>query len=185
VTERKVKKPLKDIELKLTAELMKNCRRSDRQLAKALGISQPTVGRLLSRMEKSGLIREYVAVPDFCKLGYKIMALTFVKTKSGFKPEVIEKARKIAAEMLEEGPSEITMLERGLGLNHDGVVISYHVDYSSYKELLEWIRQFDFIDLENLSSFLIDLEDKIHYRSLTYATIANHVMTLQKTEGKP
>jgi DNA-binding Lrp family transcriptional regulator len=35
---------MKDIELRLISELMKNSRRSDRELAKAIGISQPTIG---------------------------------------------------------------------------------------------------------------------------------------------
>ena len=36
---------LKDVELKLFSELMKNSRRSDRELAKVIGVSQPTVTR--------------------------------------------------------------------------------------------------------------------------------------------
>jgi DNA-binding Lrp family transcriptional regulator len=47
---------LKDIELRLISELVKNSRRSDRELAKVLGISQPTVSRARMRLEKQGLI---------------------------------------------------------------------------------------------------------------------------------
>jgi DNA-binding Lrp family transcriptional regulator len=36
---------MKDIELKLISELMLDSRRSDRELAKVLGVSQPTVSR--------------------------------------------------------------------------------------------------------------------------------------------
>jgi DNA-binding Lrp family transcriptional regulator len=43
---------------------MKNSRRSDRQLAKALGVSQPTVSRTLERLEKQGMIREYTVIPN-------------------------------------------------------------------------------------------------------------------------
>lgn len=53
---------MKDIELRLISELVKNSRRSDRELAKALGISQPTVSRIRVRLEKQGLI-DYSAVP--------------------------------------------------------------------------------------------------------------------------
>jgi DNA-binding Lrp family transcriptional regulator len=49
---------MKDVELKLVSELMKNSRRSDRELAKAVGVSQPTVSRLVKRLEKDGLIKE-------------------------------------------------------------------------------------------------------------------------------
>ena len=36
---------IKEIELKVLSELMKNSSRSDRELAKAIGSSQPTVSR--------------------------------------------------------------------------------------------------------------------------------------------
>ena len=45
-------KELKPIDYKLLFELMKNSHRSDRQLAKALGVSQPTVTRRRAMLEK-------------------------------------------------------------------------------------------------------------------------------------
>ena len=45
---------MKDVELKLISELMKNSRRSDRELAKTIGVSQPTVSRLIRKLEKNG-----------------------------------------------------------------------------------------------------------------------------------
>jgi DNA-binding Lrp family transcriptional regulator len=48
---------------------MKNSRKSDRQLARAIGTSQPTVTRIRSRLEKEGYIKEYTMIPDFGKLG--------------------------------------------------------------------------------------------------------------------
>ena len=56
---------MKEVELKLISELMKNSRRSDREVAKAIGISQPTVSRTISRLEKEGVIKEYTIIPDF------------------------------------------------------------------------------------------------------------------------
>ena len=43
---------MKDFELKLISELMKNSRRSDRELAKILQVSQPTVTRVRTKLEK-------------------------------------------------------------------------------------------------------------------------------------
>jgi DNA-binding Lrp family transcriptional regulator len=43
---------VKDVELKLVSELMKNSRRSDREMARVLGLSQPTVGRMIKKLEK-------------------------------------------------------------------------------------------------------------------------------------
>lgn len=43
---------MKKVELKLLSELMKNARRSDRDLAKVSGTSQPIVTRARNRLEK-------------------------------------------------------------------------------------------------------------------------------------
>ena len=72
---------MKDIERRLLSELMKNCRRSDRELAKVLGVSQPTVTRAIHRLQEEGYIKEYTVIPDFSKLGYELMGFTFVKMK--------------------------------------------------------------------------------------------------------
>ena len=41
---------IRDVEWKLISELIKNSRKSDRALAKAIGASQPTVSRLRSKL---------------------------------------------------------------------------------------------------------------------------------------
>ena len=109
---------MKHIELQLISELMKNSRRSDRELAKALGVSQPTVSRLIKKLEKDGFIKEYTIVPDFHKLGYELLALTFVELKKGLDQEGIEKARKTTREDLKKAPLEIVLFERGMGEGH-------------------------------------------------------------------
>jgi DNA-binding Lrp family transcriptional regulator len=171
---------LKDVEYRLVAELMKNGRRSDRELAKVLDISQPTVSRAIRKLEEQGIIKEYTMIPDFNKLGYKILALTFVKVKKAFSQEQIEKAREIVRKSLKTGPFEVAMLERGLGLDSDGVFISYHEDYSSHVKFIEWLRQFDFLELKEIQSFLINLEDKVRYRPLTFSTLASHVLQMKE-----
>jgi DNA-binding Lrp family transcriptional regulator len=45
-------KPLKAVELRLISELMKNSQRSDRELAKAIGVSQPTISRVKKSWKK-------------------------------------------------------------------------------------------------------------------------------------
>ena len=67
--------------MKLLAELMKNSKTSDRELATKLGVSQPTVSRIRAKLEREGYIKEYTLVPDFHKLGFEIMAVTLVKLK--------------------------------------------------------------------------------------------------------
>jgi DNA-binding Lrp family transcriptional regulator len=161
---------------------MKDSHVSDRKLAKRLGTSQPTVSRLRSRLEEEGYIREYTIIPDFNKLGYKIMALTFVQLKATITNKVVEEARKVAAESLKTGPYEIVMLERGIGCASHGVVISYHRNYTSYKKLRKWLEQFAFLDIDRIDSFLIDLNDKVRYRPLTFKALAQDLLTPEKEE---
>ncbi|MGB9134203.1 MAG: winged helix-turn-helix transcriptional regulator [Candidatus Bathyarchaeia archaeon] len=173
---------MKKTEVKLISELILNSRRSDRELAKAVGVSQPTVGRMIKKLEKEGYIREYTIVPDFQRLGYHLMALIFVKLKQGLTAEKIEETRRIAQESLKTGPFEVVMLERGIGLGYDGVFISFHKDYASYLALKDWFKRFTFLELTKLESFLINLDDKVRYRPLTFAALAKHVLLMAGQE---
>jgi DNA-binding Lrp family transcriptional regulator len=167
-------KPMKDVELRLVSELMKNSRRSDRELAKAIGVSQPTVSRTVKRLEKEGYIQEYTMIPNFAKLGYKILALTFVKLKQPLNEQEIDRARKIAKDAIKTGPFEVVMLEKGIGLDSDGVFISYHLDYDAHVKFMDWLRQFEFLKIDEIRSFLVNLEDEVRYRPLTFSLLSQH-----------
>jgi Lrp/AsnC family leucine-responsive transcriptional regulator len=62
---------LREIELRVLSELIKNSRISDRELGKKLRMSQPTVSRIRNKLENEGYIKEYTLIPDFQKLGYE------------------------------------------------------------------------------------------------------------------
>jgi DNA-binding Lrp family transcriptional regulator len=172
---------VKEIEFRLVAELLKDSHRSDRELAKALGVSQPTISRLTERLRKTGVIREYTIIPDFKKLGFHICALTFADFVT---PSDLEAMRRLIAEYgkrLSEIPQAV-MIERGLGENANGVVVSFHRDYSDYTNFQKWMKQFVSQSKYVLHSFLIDLDDQIHYRYLTFSTLAKHLLKMQKQE---
>src|SRR3989304_9887091 len=63
--------------LVLLQELVKNSKRSDRDLAKILGVSQPTLTRMRKRLERDSYILDYTAIPNMTKLGFEITAFTF------------------------------------------------------------------------------------------------------------
>jgi DNA-binding Lrp family transcriptional regulator len=178
------KRKLTNTEMRLISELMKNSRRSDRQLAKALSVSQPTVTRTMAKLEKEGMIKEYTIVPDFTKLGYTLLAVTFVKLKESLTPDQTAKARDPARKSLRENYDEVFMLERGIGIDSNGVFLSIHKDYSSYLDFKKWLNQFEFLQISNIESFLVNLEDEIHYRPLTFATLAKHILRLQEADQK-
>ncbi|MDI6690338.1 MAG: Lrp/AsnC family transcriptional regulator [Candidatus Bathyarchaeota archaeon] len=77
-------------------ELISNCKRSDRELAKVLKISQPTVTRVRVWFKKNQLIREYAAIPEFSKIELELVAFTFFKIRVGATKEALEEIRKKA-----------------------------------------------------------------------------------------
>jgi DNA-binding Lrp family transcriptional regulator len=174
---------VKEAELKLVSELMKNSRRSDRELAKVIGVSQPTVSRMIKKLEKEGVIKEYTMMPDFTKLEYELMVLTFISIKPTLGREEADKERTLVQEQVKESPGNIIMLERGIGLNHTGIIISFHKDYSDYTQFIHSFKQASttqaYVD-ENVESFLIDLKDKIRYRPLTLLALANHMLRMKE-----
>lgn len=170
---------MREIEMKLLSELMKNSRRSDRDLAKAIGTSQPTVTRIRRKLEKQGIIKEYTVFPDFNKLGYELLVFTFVKLRKALSPEEVEKARKSAIKELKTKVLEVVMCERGIGMGYHGVFISFHENYAAYLKFIDWLRGHSFIDISGIDSFIISLADEVHYRSLTFSTLAKHLLTLK------
>jgi len=161
---------------------MKNSKQSDRELAKVVGVSQPTVTWTRARLEKEGIIQEYTAVPNFTKLGYEIMAVTFVKLRKVLSPAELDKARKDSVETMKTAPKEIILLERGVGLGSDGTFITLHKNYASYLKFREWLTHFAFLEMTGIESFLVSLKDKIRYKPLTFKTLADHMLASKDEE---
>ncbi len=139
--------------VRLLKELIRNSRRSDRELAKTLKISQPTVTR--NRKLAEGYVKSYTIVPDFKKIGYEIFAITFAKAKTYDKGQVeakLELARKWVMQH-----SNVFFAADGEGIGKDAVILSLHKDYSKYADFMrEYTVNFaDFIS--DVQSFIVSL----------------------------
>ena len=158
---------MKNFELRLIAELVRNCKRSDRELARVLHVSQPTVTRTGARLEKQGLL-EYSASPNLAKLGYKIMAVVFGKRDYEKHPEdVFQKAKSF----VERHPNMIFASD-GNGLDHDRITISIHKSYSDYSIFIQEMRA-EVKDIMTLKSFLIDLTTQNVLRAISMKQLAD------------
>jgi len=162
---------------------MKNSRRSDRQIAKELRVSQPTVSRTIARLEKEGVLREYTAIPDFRRLGYNLVAITFGNVKEELKKnDKLDNERRKFVRDFDDPSLEIVLDVRGLGMGHDGTMVSFHRSYSDYNDFRRRLLQMPFVDPASLETFLIDLNDEAHHRLLTFSYLAEHMLKDSKSK---
>jgi Lrp/AsnC family transcriptional regulator for asnA, asnC and gidA len=172
---------LKDVELRVIAGLIKNSRRSDRELAKQLGTSQPTVTRIRNKIEKEGIIREYTIIPDFARLGYQMASVTFAKLKEPPSGKTFEDVGRQAKEMEKKNPSPTIVAMMGIGCNADYVSIAFHKTYSEYTQYMRYLREFPHVKVDEIKSFVINLSDEGHFRYLTFSVLADYLL---RTEEK-
>jgi DNA-binding Lrp family transcriptional regulator len=135
----------------LLHELIKGSRRSDRELAKLLKISQPTVTRKRTRLESEGYINEYTVIPNLVKMGYEIIAFTFLAFTEA-KVESLTKAR----EWGKRQPS-IVFASDGEGLGMNSIIVSVHKSYASFSKLITDMRQDWQPNLKNVQSFILSM----------------------------
>jgi DNA-binding Lrp family transcriptional regulator len=170
---------LRDIEVRIIAELMKNSRRSDREIAKLVGTSQPTVSRTIKKLEKEGIIKEYTMIPDFKKLGYQIMGVSFFRRgEPASKEESVELIK--SAEELEKKISFANLMAvSGMGLGKSRMFITLYRNYSSYVDAMELAPSLPHVDTEVVESFLVDLNES-SYRLLSLGQVARNIQAFGK-----
>ena len=159
--------------LRLVSEMLKNSKKSDRELAGILGVSQPTVSRTRARIEKE-YIKTYTIIPDFEKLGYQIMAFTFSKMKAYPGTDVAEEIVKKSKEWLTKRPNVIFGAD-GEGLGKDMVLVSFHKTYSAYSGFMrsfakEWGNY-----LDSFESFLVSIGAGYKLRDLDLKYLAEDI----------
>ena len=141
--------------IKLLYEMMKNSKRSDRGIAKIIGVSQPTITRMRQRLEKTGYIQDYTVIPNMEKLGYEIVAFTFVTiANSSLKSENVQKWI--------ESNSKIVFSAFGDGLNgKNSMLVSIHEDFADYSKFMSEFRSKLSENVRNVDSFLVPLKGDI------------------------
>lgn len=167
---------MKNLELKLFVELMKNSRRSDKELSKELGVSAATVKRLITKLEKEGYIKEYTIIPDFTKLGFEIMSVTFAKIKNETSKNELDTTRKKIRQIFDKDPPPSILSMTGMGIDSNRVFLAVHRDYGEYSQLVRGIKQHPQMEVTSVKSFLIDLSDQSHFRPFTFSTLAKYLL---------
>jgi DNA-binding Lrp family transcriptional regulator len=86
---------LDEIDRKLLRELLKDSKRSYRELATAIGVSAATVINHVQRLESAGVIKDYSARLDHERLGYELTVVTEIVVSKGKLLETDEEIAKI------------------------------------------------------------------------------------------
>lgn len=121
---------------RLLFELIKNSKNSDRNIAKTLGVSQPTITRTRKKLEEKTII-EYTVKPNLTELGYELMAVTFVGIKGSVKSE--EKQKETLEKWMMEQPNIVFACD-GNGMSMNGMMVSIHKDYTDFSGLITKLR---------------------------------------------
>jgi len=139
----------------LLYELVKNSKRSDRELAKVVKVSQPTITRIRKNLEQSGYIREYTVMPDLEKLGFEIIALNFLSTAIGQ-----EQAKDVHEWILKN--QKILFSSSGQGLNEKTLLlVSIHKNFTDFSVFTHALRSFLGSKAFSMESFLVSLRTEV------------------------
>lgn len=124
-----MKKRLQDV----FVELLKNPKKSDRDIAKKLNISQPTVTRIRKTLEKK-VIKTYTAIPVFPEIGIELLSFNFGKCASPKKD-----AEVCLKHMVKSNP-KILFISSGEGIGKNCLIVAIHKDYRDYVDFITSIR---------------------------------------------
>jgi DNA-binding Lrp family transcriptional regulator len=148
---------MKKIMMNLLWELIKDSKRSDRDMAKVLGVSQPTTTRMRTALVNEGMIKKFTVIPDLPKMGYDVAAFTFVKIRLGTEFDR-EEMRKKGKDWAMKQPNIVYSTGcEGMGMN--GLIVSIHKDYSDYYQFVIELRGAWATELLDIQSFLVSLKN--------------------------
>ena len=146
----------KELRQELLRELLKNSKRSDRELAKILGVSQPTVTRARTKLVNEGIIRAFTITPDLARIGYEIMAITVGKFKVPSTADTIEKGTR----WMHRFPN-IIFASRAEGMGKTAIIISLHKNYSDYTRFIRTLRLTWRDRIEDHDSLVVSLKEYV------------------------
>lgn len=144
---------MKETEIRVLAELLKNSKKSDRDIAKVLGLSQPTVTRTRAKLEREKVIQEYSILPDLTKLGFEFMAIT----TTSFKVPRTEKFRERAQVWMKKHPN-VLLSSRVQGMGKDCLIISLHRDFTDYENFMVTLKSAWANSVKDSESMLISIK---------------------------
>ncbi|MBU1111140.1 MAG: Lrp/AsnC family transcriptional regulator [archaeon] len=129
---------MNDKEREIISELRKDARTSLASISHQINMPVSTVYDKINRFSKNGIIKRYIAIVDFSKLGYNYHAKLAVKVNRTHKEDLLLFLQKV---------SSINSLYEING-GFDFFIETVHKDIKEYIEFLEELNnKFDIVEL--------------------------------------
>ena len=141
-------------EKQVLAELMKNCKISDQEIARKLKTSRPTILKIRNRLEKKRVIRGYTCLVDLEKLGLGIQAVVLYRWRDYSKSKELESIIKFIISL-----PEVILFVKGEGLgSKTDLIISAHEDLKDYEKFIRKLKYQWKNHVENVDVFLSSVD---------------------------
>ena len=167
------KPSIKKKDVQVLRELLKDSSRSDREIAKTVGASQPTISRIRKRLLQTGAIRSFSAIPNFSKMGFKLMALTFVKIKHEFSNHQTRNEGHIKAQEWLKNQPNVIFSDYCRGLDMNAFSISLHFSYHDFEEFIKKHNQDIGHNILELETVLVDLSSNSQIKPFDFSSLAD------------
>jgi len=160
-------------DVQVLRELLKDSSRSDREIAKTVGASQPTISRIRKRLLQTGAIRSFSAIPNFSKMGFKLMALTFVKIKHEFSNHQTRNEDHTKAQEWLKNQPNVIFSDYCRGLDMNAFSISLHFSYHDFEEFIKKHNQDIGHNILELETVLVDLSSNSQIKPFDFSSLAD------------
>jgi DNA-binding Lrp family transcriptional regulator len=140
-----------EVDRKILNELLRDCRRSYRSIARRAGVSVGTVLTRIRKLEKAGVIKGYSAILDHEKLGYQLTVLAEITVSKGKLIEMEEAISKF--------PNTCAVYD--VTGSTDAVVVAKFRDREELSKFTKNLLSMPFIDRTNTHVVLTTVKEDL------------------------
>ncbi|MCW8802285.1 MAG: Lrp/AsnC family transcriptional regulator [Candidatus Bathyarchaeota archaeon] len=158
----------------MVKELLRDSSRSDRELAKIIGVSQPTVSRTKKLLREEEIIHALVAFPDLYKIGFELMAITFVKIKAVLASREVRERNFAKVKAWMDSEKKVIFCGPCNGFGAHSFFISVHKNYADFDTFItKHNKELGYELLLDLESVLINLAEDQQIKPFNFKYLAD------------
>lgn len=111
--------------------------KSDRAIAKVLGVNNSTLSKRRKKLEREGYIKEYTFLPDFHKMGLEVIAFSFASTSEVVPQENLKFLHELAQNM----PEMLCLYEDHDAEGTNWFAVTVHKNSDEFIELFKNVQE--------------------------------------------